>query len=372
MNAPELSKLLENGLRMGIPLIIEDMEEHLEAILEPLLMKEFKIVNRRKMVRIGDTEVEYDPNFRLYIMTKIPNPNFLPDIFIRCTVINFTVTELGLEEQLLADVVKIEMPEVEQQKNELIVQIADGKTMLKQNEDSILEMLANSKGMILDDVELIEKLKESKITAGTVQKSLAFSEEKQIEIDAARKQYQPVAVRGSILFFVIANLALIDPMYQFSLSYFKRLFVLVIEQLEKKEDVEERVADLIQEITEIIFLNVCRGLFNDHKKIFSFLVTAAIKQNDGSILKSEWSAFVKGALGDDKLPLPQGSKINEKSWQKIVNLKHFSTKFETLAQDITGNLKNWENFLFAKDPFLVDAPSPYNFNNESEKALNYF
>lgn len=98
MNSPELSKLLENGLRMGIPLIIEDMEEHLEAILEPLLMKEFKIVNRRKMVRIGDTEVEYDPNFRLYIMTKIPNPNFLPDIFIRCTVINFTVTELGLEE----------------------------------------------------------------------------------------------------------------------------------------------------------------------------------------------------------------------------------------------------------------------------------
>lgn len=57
------------------------------------------------------------------------------------------------------------MPEVEEEKNKLIVDIAKGKASLKENEDSILEMLANSKGMILDDVELIEKLKESKITA---------------------------------------------------------------------------------------------------------------------------------------------------------------------------------------------------------------
>jgi len=70
------------------------------------------------------------------------------------------------------------MPEVEFEKNKLIVTIADGKNMLKKNEDDILEMLSNSKGMILDDVELIEKLKESKITAKQVQDSLAYSEEK--------------------------------------------------------------------------------------------------------------------------------------------------------------------------------------------------
>ena len=45
--------------------------------------------------------------------TKISNPNFLPDVFIRVTVINFTVTEQGLEDQLLGDVVSREMPEVE-------------------------------------------------------------------------------------------------------------------------------------------------------------------------------------------------------------------------------------------------------------------
>lgn len=93
--------------------MIEDMEETLEATLEPLLMKQFTLTNRRKMIKVGDTDVEFDPNFKLFIQTKTPNPNFLPDIFIRTTVINFTVTELGLEEQLLGDVVKKEMPEVE-------------------------------------------------------------------------------------------------------------------------------------------------------------------------------------------------------------------------------------------------------------------
>ena len=65
------------------------------------------------------------------------------------------MTTLGLEEQLLADVVAREKPEIEKTKNELIVNIARGKTQLKKNEDKILELLASSKGMILDDLELI-------------------------------------------------------------------------------------------------------------------------------------------------------------------------------------------------------------------------
>ena len=37
--------------------------------------------------------------------TKMPNPHYLPEIFIKMTIINFTVTFMGLEEQLLGDVV---------------------------------------------------------------------------------------------------------------------------------------------------------------------------------------------------------------------------------------------------------------------------
>lgn len=50
------------------------------------------------MIKIGDREIEFDPNFRLFLSTKLANPQFLPEIFIRVCVINFTVTEQGLEE----------------------------------------------------------------------------------------------------------------------------------------------------------------------------------------------------------------------------------------------------------------------------------
>jgi dynein heavy chain len=58
------------------------------------------------MVKFGDENIYYDPKFQIYIFTKLSNPNFLPEIFIRANIINFTVTFNGLEEQLLAMVVK--------------------------------------------------------------------------------------------------------------------------------------------------------------------------------------------------------------------------------------------------------------------------
>lgn len=46
--------------------------------------------------------MDYDPNFRLYLTTKLANPHYLPEVCIVVTVVNFTVTPSGLEDQLLA------------------------------------------------------------------------------------------------------------------------------------------------------------------------------------------------------------------------------------------------------------------------------
>lgn len=124
------------------------------------------------------------------------------------------------------------------------------------------------------------------------------------------------------MFFVIADLALIDPMYQFSLTYFKRLFSIVIDNAEKSDEILKRVKILIDQITIIIYLNVCRGLFNDHKKIFSFLVASAISLKSEDISKQEWNAFNRGVVSfsKEKLVLPQGSKFSEKVFKSLVDL----------------------------------------------------
>lgn len=61
------------------------------------------------------------------------------------------------------------------------------------------------------------------VTSGAIKTRLKEAETTEEKINAAREKYRPVATRGSVMYFVIASLSEIDPMYQFSLKYFKQV-----------------------------------------------------------------------------------------------------------------------------------------------------
>lgn len=72
----------------------------------------FILINLR-YIKIEDRECEFNKNFRLILHTKLANPHYKPELQAQTTLINFTVTKDGLEDQLLAEVVSIERPELE-------------------------------------------------------------------------------------------------------------------------------------------------------------------------------------------------------------------------------------------------------------------
>ena len=203
----------------------------------------------RKLIRLGDTDVDYDPNFKFYITTKMPNPHLLPEICIKVTLINFTVTQIGLEDQLLGDVVRKERPDLEEAKDRLVVSIANDKKQLKDLEDKILKMLKESEGNIPDNETLINTLQNSKLTSGMIQGRVEEAEVTEREINEARESYRQAATRGSIIYFVIADLALIGSMYQYSLVYFMNLYNLCIDNSEKDDDVGKRLQNLCEYVT---------------------------------------------------------------------------------------------------------------------------
>lgn len=69
-----------------------------------------------RAIKIGDKEVEYNPLFRLILHSKLANPHYKPEMQAQTTLVNFTVTRDGLEDQLLAEVVKAERPDLEELK----------------------------------------------------------------------------------------------------------------------------------------------------------------------------------------------------------------------------------------------------------------
>lgn len=105
-------KTIQTAVLSGYTVLLENVEEKLEPAIDSILQKQIIEEDNRRLIRVGEKKVDYDDKFKLYITTKLSNPNYLPEIFIKVTVINFSITFEGLKDQLLGDVVKFELPEI--------------------------------------------------------------------------------------------------------------------------------------------------------------------------------------------------------------------------------------------------------------------
>ena len=55
------------------------------------------------------------------------NPHYLPEVTAKALVVDFGVRQPGLEAQLLDTIVRHERPDLDQQKGELVLKVAQGK-----------------------------------------------------------------------------------------------------------------------------------------------------------------------------------------------------------------------------------------------------
>ena len=125
------------GMEEGLPIMIENMGEGIDAVLDNMVARAFTKKGTKLGVKLGDRDCDVmvtkdadgvnttDPAFRLYMQTKLPNPHYIPEIQAQTTLVNFTVTEKGLEDQLLATVVGCERPDLLQEQSDLTKQQND-------------------------------------------------------------------------------------------------------------------------------------------------------------------------------------------------------------------------------------------------------
>ena len=116
-------RTLENCIQFGTPVLLENIGEELDPILEPLLLKQTFKQGGSMCIKLGDSTIEYSKDFRFYITTKLRNPHYLPETSVKVTLLNFMITMEGLQDQLLGIVVTRERPELEEEKNQLIMQV---------------------------------------------------------------------------------------------------------------------------------------------------------------------------------------------------------------------------------------------------------
>jgi len=225
--------VLERALENGFTVLIENIQESIDAVLGPVIGRNKIKKSRNYFVKLGDKEVEWSPSFKLYIQTKLANPHYPPEIQAECTLVNFTVTEVGLEDQLLAKVVQKERPDLEEQKSFLIRQQNEFRIKLKELEDGLLKQLSDAKGDILEDVALIESLEAAKALSTEIGEKVLIAQETEIKINDAREFYRVIATRASLLFFILSDMFKIHQFYHYSLSSFTTVFLRSIAQAGK-------------------------------------------------------------------------------------------------------------------------------------------
>ncbi|TRZ01398.1 hypothetical protein DNTS_018422, partial [Danionella cerebrum] len=365
-------RTLENCIQFGTPLLLENVGEELDPSLEPLLLKQVFKQGGVDCIRLGESVIEYSADFRFYITTKLRNPHYLPELATKVCLLNFMITPEGLEDQLLGIVVAKERPELEEERNALILQSAANKKQLKEIEDQILETLQSSEGNILEDESAIQILDAAKIMSNEISKKQQVAEKTEVEIAESREGYRAIAKHSSILFFTIADLANIDPMYQYSLNWFVNLYINSILDSNKSKHLEKRLRYLIDYFTYNLYCNVCRSLFEKDKLLFSFLLCSNLLLAKKEIEYSEFMFLLTGGVGlQNNVPNPDPNWLPEKSWDEICR----ASDLPALKGLKESFLKNPESFLpiyDSKEPYNTAVPKPWSDKlNELQKMIIY-
>ncbi|XP_026551198.1 dynein heavy chain 14, axonemal [Pseudonaja textilis] len=406
-------KTIEYSLQFGESVLLQDFPETLDSNIKSILSKEIYKKGGQEFIRIGDSEIQYNSDFRLYLTTQKPNPHFLPATCNIVTMINFTLTFHGLQNQLLSAVVNKEKPELEKQYCTLMESLSIDLVALHEYEQRSLQLLQKTTGHLLDDQALIENLQRTKITSSEIFQRVADSAATEVTIEGLRKAYIPIATRGAVLYFVISELVHINHVYQFSLNWFHKIFVDSIDNV-KKSDIslsdslsstkiseykvqsEEtltkseteidhfkiHIDDIIETLTYHVYETVSSAVFNKNKLCFAFLLCTAIMKNNygenvftnklGFISENEWNFFLySGMIANIKQPSISDCNgscvfnkmapfywINEIMWKECQCMSTQIPAFSLLCSSLSTYPQQWKDFLDSENVYdLINSES---------------
>nr|XP_029540762.1 LOW QUALITY PROTEIN: dynein heavy chain 9, axonemal [Oncorhynchus nerka] len=345
---------IERALSAGDVVLIENLEDTIDPVLGPLLGRE--TIKKGRYIKIGDKECEYNPSFRLILHTKLASPHYQPELQAQCTLMNFTVTRDGLEDQLLAAVVSMERPDLEELKWNLTKEQNGFKITLKMLEDNLLSRLSSASGNFLGDTELVENLEITKRTAAEIEEKVKEAKVTEAKINEAREHYRPAAARASLLYFIMNDLNKIHPMYQFSLKAFSVVFQKAVLKAQADEVLKQRVSNLIDSITVQVFQYTTRGLFECDKLTYIAQLVFQILLMNKEINPTELDFLLR-------YPVQPGVTspvdfLSNHSWGGIKSLCSMD-EFRNLDRDMEGSAKRWKKFVESECPEKEKFPQEW-------------
>lgn len=187
-----------------------------------------------------------------------------------------------------------------------------------------------------------------------------------VQFNTIRNLYKEVSKRVSNMYFVVLDLAMIEPTYQWSLEFYIALFERSIKSVLGKENRSRNIIDRFQ---MNLYESICRSLLEKDKLIFSLLMCMKVLQSDGKISSNEVRFIMVGGTWTetDQKPPADAKWLSNKAWCCICELSKSFPTFDGLNEDFRKMTLDWAAVYNSPDIFETKLPGKWNSLNSFQK-----
>jgi dynein heavy chain len=431
MGQAKMVQMFEVALEHGKPVLVENMAESVEAVLSPVIGRQTSQKGAKEIIKLGDKEIICNiagnpdnkvKRFLLVMQTKLANPHYSPEIQAETTLVNFTVTEAGLEDQLLFLVVKLERPDLAATKAQIITDMNMFKVGLAEKEATLLDELAKAEGDLTENVELILLLEDTEKEASIIKGKMIDSLETQRNVDEISEVYRPAAKRGALFFFMMMDLRKMHSFYKYSLDAYIIVVTRAItaitlnkyaepEPVEKEEPAEgeeggeggdagsdagsdkppvkeptpeliiceligkeltKRVQLLTMTVSQQSFNFTRRGLFDAHKLLVASLFLFRIMQQEEEVDQQEVKLLFNCPPDPTASERTEAIKelLTEFQWGQLKRLEEHPYFAEIgLCANVESDFMSWKRYSTADKPEIEEPPKAFRDASAIKKLM---
>lgn len=184
-----------------------------------------------------------------------------------------------------------------------------------------------------------------KINSSTTE--LKSSIESMSMVQQSRDVYKSVPKRGALFYMALNDLKVIDPLYQFSIGSFMKLYLNSINSALKDSIVINKISNIIDQLTNDVFEFSCISIYEKHNLLFLFRIACMLDKDAERLLDSELIFFIKGNIGFEKPNIKNPTTwLSKKNWEDVVKLSTSFAQFSNLIEHFNHNIDIWKEVTF--------------------------
>ncbi|EAY17883.1 Dynein heavy chain family protein [Trichomonas vaginalis G3] len=332
-----LMRTIESSIRLGVPILMEDVESSFDANLENLTTRRTFKQDNKTYVKLGDKAAECEESYKLYMTVPlVENPS--PQAFTKTTVVEFEISKEAFAKQELLHIADIVNPTLSKDIKNAREKIICEEKIIKQINDKILETIRTiGKDQILDDEILITTLEGNKQTLSESTKTLGQTQTLFDKLVEQRGQYLPIANRVALISNAASQLYSRNASYRFSNAFIRHV-------VDSTLSASDKIEDIIPKVTYALFISISRAMKYNHQLEFALSVATDLSITERRLTQEELNVFLKRPSPVPTIESPPVKEMSQKTWGRILALANTLPALKHIGETLkisAHQLEDW-------------------------------